>query len=103
MYDFGDNWRHQVELETRMPPDPARKYPACIAGARACPPEDVGGTSGYAEFLEAWADPDHQEHRYMRRWAGPSFKPERFDLAKTDQAVRSAVRKARKDYIFRRH
>ena len=86
-----------------MPPDPARKYPACIAGARACPPEDVGGTSGYAKFLEAWADPDHEEHRHMRRWAGRSFKPERFDLAQTDQAVRSAVRKARKDYISRRN
>lgn len=102
LYDFGDAWRHLVELETRIPPDPALKYPACVNGARARPPEDVGGVSGYADFLEAWGDPDHEEHRQMRQWAGRSFHPERFDLAKTDKAVRSAVRKARKDYIFRR-
>lgn len=103
VYDFGDNWRHRVELETRIPPDRGHQYPACIDGARARPPEDVGGVSGYANFLEAWADPDHEDHRHMRRWAGRSFDPEGFDLTKTDKAVRSALRKARKDYIFRRH
>jgi Plasmid pRiA4b ORF-3-like protein len=86
-----------------IPPDPALKYPACIDGARACPPEDVGGVSGYAEFLEAWRDPNHEDHRHMRQWAGRPFDPARFDLAKSDKAVRSPVRKARKDYIFRRH
>lgn len=102
LYDFGDDWRHRVELETRIAPDPARKYPACIDGARARPPEDVGGVSGYAEFLEAWPDPNHEDHHHMRQCAGRSFDPERFDLAKTDNAVRSALRKARRDYIFRR-
>jgi hypothetical protein len=101
VYDFGDDWRHRVTLETLIAPDSTRPYPACIAGARAHPPEDVGGVSGYAEFLHAWRNPDHQDPRDMRRWAGRSFDPERFDLAKTDKAVRSAVRKARKDYVFR--
>ncbi len=102
VYDFGDDWRHRVELKDRVPPDPALKYPACVNGARARPPEDVGGVSGYADFLEAWGDPDHEDHRHMRQWAGRSFHPHRFDLAKTAKALRSAVRKARKDYIFRR-
>src|SRR5205807_6844226 len=25
--------------------------------------------SGYANFLEAWLDPDHEEHEAMHRWA----------------------------------
>jgi hypothetical protein len=29
----------------------------------ACPPEDVGGTHGYKDFLEAIADPKHEQHR----------------------------------------
>jgi hypothetical protein len=47
VYDFGDNWRHQVEIEGRALPEAGRKYPACIAGERSRPPEDVGGVNGY--------------------------------------------------------
>lgn len=91
VYDFGDDWHHQIEIETLLVADPDQTYPACIDGARSCPPEDVGGTGGYEEFLEAFADPNHPDHRQMRRWAGRSFDPERFDLAKNDLAVRRAL------------
>ena len=59
-YDFGDSWLHRVAFEQRIAKDIAGKYPACVDGARHCPPEDVGGTSGYAQFLEAWSDPAHE-------------------------------------------
>jgi hypothetical protein len=55
---------------------------------RACPPEDVGGTSGYAEFLEAIADPSHREHDHYLEWAGGSFDPEAFDLDRTSQQLK---------------
>jgi hypothetical protein len=100
--DVGDSWMHLIVFEQLVPKNAALKYPACIDGARHRPPEDVGGTTGYAEFLEAWHDPDHDEHKAMRRWAGRAFHPEKFDLEATDKAVRSAYRKARGDYIFRR-
>jgi hypothetical protein len=96
VYDFGDNWRHQVEIEGRALPEAGRKYPACIAGERSRPPEDVGGVTGYREFLEAFHDRTHPDHRSLRHWAGRSFGPEAFDLEKTDRAVRSAVRAARR-------
>ena len=102
-YDFGDSWLHLVAFEQRIPKDIALKYPACVDGARHRPPEDVGGTSGYAQFLEVWSDPAHEEHKAMRQWAGRTFHPEKFDLQATDKAVKSACRKARGDYLFRRH
>jgi hypothetical protein len=76
-------------------------YPQLIDGARACPPEDVGGPHGYQEFLEAWRDPKHEEHKYMRTWAGRRFDPETFDIEKTEKAIRSALRRCKGGYRFR--
>lgn len=52
-YDFGDNWNHTIELEKILSAETGKKYPICIDGKRACPPEDVGGSGGYEEFLDA--------------------------------------------------
>lgn len=79
-YDFGDGWEHAVVLEDVLPGD-GRKYPRCVAGARACPPEDVGGVRGYEEFLQAIANPRHEEHDAYLNWVGGTFDPERFDPA----------------------
>jgi len=79
-YDFGDSWEHELVLEQIVTPDPATRYPICLAGKRACPPEDCGGVWGYAEFLEAIHDPDHPEHETMLDWIGGNFDPEAFDL-----------------------
>jgi hypothetical protein len=79
-YDMGDNWVHTVMLEKHLALEPAPKVARCVEGARARPPEDVGGPSGYQEFLEAVLNPAHEEHRAMKRWAGGHFDPEWFDL-----------------------
>jgi pRiA4b ORF-3-like protein len=80
VYDMGDNWVHTVCLEKRVALELAPKLATCTGGARARPPEDVGGPSGYQDFLEALLDPAHEEHRQMKRWAGGHFDPEWFDL-----------------------
>lgn len=90
-YDFGDSWEHELLLEKIVPPDPATRYPICLAGKRACPPEDVGGVWGYAEFLETITSPDHPEHEEMLDWVGGEFDPEEFDL----QAVNSQLARIR--------
>jgi hypothetical protein len=59
----------------------------CIGGDNACPPEDVGGTSGYADFLAAIADPRHEEHQNYLEWVGGTFDPTRFDLAAVNRAL----------------
>lgn len=99
-YDFGDNWNHQLILRPAQPEEGV-KYPRCMAGSRACPPEDVGGTSGYADFLEAWHDPDHEDHKINRRWAGRKFDPEHFDLEATNKAIIRALRVCKGGYRAR--
>ena len=79
-YDFGDNWEHDVVVE-RIVTGAEVTDAKCLEGERACPPEDVGGPSGYMDYLEAMQDPSHPEHEQMVEWRGPSFDPERFDLA----------------------
>ncbi len=79
-YDFGDGWRHKIVLEKVLAPIPETRTPLCIAGARACPPEDCGGPWGYANLLEVLANPSHPEHEELREWVGDQFDPAHFDL-----------------------
>lgn len=87
VYDFGDDWRHCIKVEKVVARKPGVRYPACIAGRRACPPEDCGGVWGYEEFLNAVTDPRHAEHRAMLDWAGGSFDPEEFDPSAFDHRL----------------
>lgn len=99
VYDYGDNWRHTVTIEKLAALTPAPKTSTCIDGARCCPPEDVGGPSGYFEFLRVLLSPEPdeiEEQRHLKRWSGGRFDAERFDLAKTDKTVRGALRKRRR-------
>jgi hypothetical protein len=72
-YDFGDSWQHEIVLEKTLEPEPKVKHPRCVEGAMSCPPEDCGGVWGYAEFLEAIADPNHDRHEDMLEWVGGEF------------------------------
>ncbi|MBN9519479.1 plasmid pRiA4b ORF-3 family protein [bacterium] len=87
-YDFGDGWRHEVLFEGVPPAHPKAKYPQCVEGARACPPEDCGGPWGYADFLAAVSDPEHEQHEEMLEWRGP-FDPEAFDPRKATKEMRA--------------
>jgi hypothetical protein len=86
-YDFGDSWQHRIEVEKVLLPEPGVGYPRCLAGKRACPPEDVGGIFGYEEFLQAIRDPKHPEHETMLEWVGGAFDPEAFDLQAVNEEL----------------
>lgn len=60
-YDFGDNWRHTVAIEAVEPANPEKEYPCFVDGERRAPPEDVGGTSGFEDFVEAMTEAGHPE------------------------------------------
>jgi hypothetical protein len=81
-YDFGDNWIHDVLLEEILPRDPSIKYPTCIGGERACPPEDVGGVMGYDELVKAMKDKKHPDREDFLDWLGREYDPEEFDFRK---------------------
>jgi hypothetical protein len=87
VYDFGDNWDHDIVVEKLLPPEPGRTYPACLAGKRACPPEDVGGAWGYHRFVEAIRNPEHAEHEELLDWAGGEFDAEKFDIDEVNREL----------------
>ncbi len=94
VYDSGDYWAHNVEVEsTSVEPVPGVSYPSCIAGQRACPPEDCGGTAGYMGLVEALADPKHEDHRSIRAWVGRSYNPEDFGVALVNVALEKQGKK----------
>lgn len=79
VYDFGDNWRHDIVLEKIISREKGVKYPRCIYGERACPPEDCGSVPGYERMLEIIKDKKHEEYKDMIRWLGGKYDPELFD------------------------
>jgi hypothetical protein len=85
-YDFGDRWEHEVLFEGCLRVEKGQRYPICIGGERACPPEDVGGVWGYTEFLEAISDPEHEEHDNYTEWAS-NFDPDAFDAVKATRRM----------------
>lgn len=90
-YDFGDGWLHEVAFEGLTAPPPRTKLPCCLQGERSCPPEDVGGVWGYAEFLEAIRDPQHPDHAHYLEWASDDFDAEVFEVGETTQAMRRGL------------
>lgn len=86
-YDFGDSWEHELVIEEHTTAADGAIYPACIAGEGACPPEDSGGSPGFAEFKELLAGPPSTEREEMLEWAGGEYDPSRFDLAAASAAT----------------
>jgi hypothetical protein len=91
-YDFGDSWAHQIELEKILPQESAKRQAMCVAGKRAGPPEDCGGVWGYADFLEAIKDPEHESHEDMLEWIGGEFEPEHFDIDEVNRSLKKVLR-----------
>ena len=92
--DYG--WDHEVLLETLVPAEPDGRYPACLGGARACPPEDCGSTGGYEQLVDTLADPaPPPDHHDLLQWLGidkcTDFDPARFDLADADRRLDAVV------------
>ena len=77
-YDFGDGWQHEIILEGILLREKGQKYPRCIDGAQACPPEDCGGVPGYYRMLEVLSDLDDEEHEEMLEWLGGKYEPQEF-------------------------
>lgn len=87
MYDFGDEWLHEVHVEKILEPAEGAVYPYCIDGSGNCPPEDVGGPWGYEDFLDAIRDPAHPQHKDCMEKVGGSFDPDGFKLTDANERL----------------
>ncbi|MBI4427027.1 MAG: plasmid pRiA4b ORF-3 family protein [Candidatus Magasanikbacteria bacterium] len=87
-YDMGDNWDHTILFERVVPRGTKTKYPQCVAGENACPPEDCGGIGGYEDLQKIIKDPNHPEHAEMMDWLciedPKELDPRKFDLSEVD-------------------
>jgi len=79
VYDFGDEWNHEVILEDAVVTTQDAASPVCLDGSGACPPEDCGGPNGYADFLRAIKKPGSPRGGELLEWVGGSFDPHCFD------------------------
>jgi hypothetical protein len=61
-YDFGDLWQHEIRVEKKLPVQPKRRYPTCIGGQRAAPPEDCGGPWAFMALQEEYSPYAMLEH-----------------------------------------
>ena len=86
-YDFGDGWQHTITVQKITEPEAGIKYPICLAGKGACPPEDCGGVWGYYEMLGVVKDPKHQMHKQYSEWLGEGYDPEAFDIDEVNAAL----------------
>lgn len=86
-YDFGDGWSHTIAIEKKLAPKPTDKFPVCVKGVGACPPEDCGGIWGYYDLLEALRDPEHDRHEEATEWVDEDFDPEKLDLGEINEAL----------------
>ena len=97
VYDYGDDWIHNVTVHSIEKADASRGHRlrrtrragavTCLAGARACPPEDSGGPPGYERLPSALADADHPEHDELLAWVGGAFDPETFSLGDVNRTL----------------
>src|SRR5215203_241641 len=87
-----DGWEHTIKVERITDPMPSLTYPLLIDATGRCPPEDVGGPWGYAEFLAAIGDPKHESHAEMVQWVGAPFDPNTIDFDEHAKAVEALAK-----------
>jgi hypothetical protein len=89
-YDFGDEWRHTITVQEVVPVSKEMRYPVCLDGSRACPPEDCGGIFSYGFLLETLGDPASDNYDETAEWLG-EFDPDSFEAKAATRAMRRCM------------
>jgi hypothetical protein len=87
LYDMGDSWRHEIFVEKIERSPKGQKLPLCLDGARACPPEDVGGIGGYEDLVKAMKGPDSDERKEFVQWLGREYDSEAFSVNQVNEIL----------------
>ena len=95
-YDLGDSWKHTIIVEKRIKDTKRNRIPECLGGERSRPPEDVGGISGYEDFVKIIRNKRHPERKSMLDWAekdtgGYIYDPEYFNKNEVDRRLYYAL------------
>ena len=86
-YDFGDDWKHLIEVEKIAPFEPGVRYPRCTDGARANPIEDCGGPWGFAELVEAAGHSEHERFADLEEWGMAKWDPAKFSIEQPNREL----------------
>ena len=78
IYDFGDNWVHEIQPEKFLTRDEAGPVPICVEGEYNGPPEDIDGMPGFYYHLQIAENTSHPDYGYFADWPG-DYDPEEFD------------------------
>jgi hypothetical protein len=89
-YDFGSDWELSLLVEATEPSSEGERYPRCLDGARAAPPEESGGPWRYSQVVAILADPNHPDVAWAREWVGEEFDPAAFDREAVDRRLRDS-------------
>lgn len=95
-YDFGDDWRHSIQIENCLPASEETLTPHCVAGRGESPIEDLGGVEGWQKLIDAMRKPDQVLDELtisLLRRLGSDFELPGFDLADTNARLRKQFSK----------
>ena len=87
LYDFGDDWEHEITVEAELEAKPRTLYPRLVDGARAAPPEDVGGLDGYYDLLHTLREGSAEDKAEALEWLEGDFDPEAIDHERINEAL----------------
>jgi hypothetical protein len=82
-----DWWWHNIVVEKIFEPEPSVKYPRCIGGARASPPDDCPDWA-YEDLIEALANPKSEDYEKARERLPDDFDPEQFNIEEVNNELR---------------
>jgi hypothetical protein len=102
LYDFGDHWEHTVQFEGCSAADEGARYPRCLGGENACPPEDVGGSSGFAEYRKIMSNPRGRRYAEYVEWNGP-FDATAFELEAANRRIKRGLPNWRRELVEAYH
>lgn len=88
-YDFGDGWKHILELEKVLEKKPSQQYPFCLEGEQSCPPEDCGGIPGFYEMMKVLKNKKHPRHKETKEWIGGGYEAGVFDMKAVNNKLKN--------------
>ncbi len=91
-YNFDESWTVEVTVEGLHLPKKGMRYPRCVAGERAGPPEDCGGLDAFHDMLVCIKEPASDLGREWCEWLGPDYDPAACDLAAINRNIRGLGR-----------